>query len=160
MAQGQVREPDQVIGIVHRDIAESSPLASVTISAAKHTFKVGEEINIHWVLVNLSDHDLLLEPDSSVADVRDADGALPPETDLGCLSHFFSPCYKFREMGKGPPVAIPPRKKYVLDGVLNPAYDLTKPGTYTVVDYVHLCDENGEEATGFFKSNTIKITIE
>ncbi len=92
-------------------------------------------------------------------DVRDDKGALPTETDLGCTVHFFSPCYKYKPRPQSQPLVIAAHKKLELDGDLNIVYDIKQPGTYTVVGYVHLLDEKSND-TGYFKTNTIKITVQ
>jgi hypothetical protein len=153
---GTIGEPEHHIGIVHHDIADSSPVASATISAEQKPFKAGTKVNIHFVLENRSDHDIVLPPNGGVVmDVRDASGALPPETDLGCVVHYFSPCHKYKYLYQAPGPVIPAHKKFEMSGPLSD-YVLSQPGVYTVVGYVRTPDEDPE----YFKTNTIKITVE
>jgi hypothetical protein len=152
-------EPEHIIGVVHRDIAESSPLASATISALQSPVKAGEPVKIRIVIENRSDHEIVL-PDfgAFVFDARDSNGDLLPETDIGCVFHFFSPCHKYKKMGEGLVATISAHKKYEWDTLLNTEYDLSRPGTYTVVGYVQIFADGSDHIN--FKTNKIKITVQ
>jgi hypothetical protein len=146
------------IGIVHKEIAESSPVASGTLQAVKNPVKAGEGIRVHFTLQNRSDHDIqfgdALVP---VLDVRDENGDLAPETAIGRDIHFFSP----HHTEKRPPFLtaregiIHAHGKEEGDCYPIAEYVLT-PGTYTVVGYVCSVKEGPE----CFKTNTITITVE
>jgi hypothetical protein len=159
IAQGQqpVRpgeEPEHVIGIVPRDIAESSPFASVTISA-QDNLKAGKPAKIYFTIENQSDQDLMLT--ELVLDARDSKGELLPETDLGCVAHFFSPCHKTKNLASGPKLTLPAHKTYKWDSLLNSQYDLSRPGTDTVIGYVQILVDS---KVYNFKTNKIKISVE
>jgi hypothetical protein len=97
-ADGNVLRPRKlpVIGVVHRNIAESSPVAKATISIAQSANSKGSGPKIHFGFQNVSDHDLFLFPGNISYEVRDDSGKLPPESEIGCESHFFSPCFTDR----------------------------------------------------------------
>lgn len=147
-------EPEHVIGIVHREIAESSSFASPTISA-QDIVKAGTPETIHFAIENRSDHDLVVG--GVVLDSRDGKGALLPETELGCTAHFFSPCYKYKNLGSGPTLTLSAHKSYKWDSLLNTDYDLNRPGTYTIVGYVQI---SVDSKNSNFKTNKIKITVQ
>ena len=100
-------------------------------------------------------------------DTRDSEGPLLPETEHGCEVHYFSSCFKSADSipgvrigGPAPaPATIPAHNKIETAALLNAEYDLSRPGTYTVVGYVHILDENGHDA-GTFKTNKIKIAVQ
>lgn len=148
--------PAHHIGIVHHEIAESSPIAAATISVVQDPDKRRAKVKARLVIENQSDHEIAFESSGyAVWDIRDAQGALPPETDIGCTLHFFSQCYKYEPLQEAPPLVIPVHKKVELRGYLTD-YDLTRPGTYTAVAYIHLPNEVPE----YFKSNKITFTIQ
>lgn len=156
-------------GAVHRDISESSALASAVISTVRNPATVGDGVKIHVVIQNRSDRDIELADSIVVFDARDGNGALPPETYLGCLAHYFSPCYKTAKPTvhagaqlQGPTLPLPTiaaQQSLAWDQALGAQYDLSHPGTYTVVGYVHILDDGGQDA-GTFKTNKIKVTVQ
>jgi hypothetical protein len=164
-------DTQRVVRIAGREISESSARASATISAVSNPVKAGHKAKVHVIFENRSDHDVGFADSIVVFDVRDVQGVLPSETYLGCVAHFFSPCYKEREaqpvhdgaqiQGPTPPLPPPiaPHKKLEWDQTLNEQYDLSSPGTYVVFGYVHILDEDGEDA-GTFKTNKIKFEIQ
>jgi hypothetical protein len=128
-------------------VAESSPLALEIISA-QGPIKAGAPVKIHLVLENRSEHPISLPPSTPgpfvpdiVFDVHDASGARSPETKHGCQIHYFSSCYKpwqGRLIGPtGPAVLtlIAAHKNIERDVFLEPEYDMSHPGTYTIVGY-------------------------
>jgi hypothetical protein len=160
------RPPRPVIGVVPQEIADSSPVISATITAPScapaNTFNIGSDINIHIVLQNRTDHDVRYLEASLRGihglvnyDVRDNNGDLPPETELGCGRHFFSPCHTETGTRALVPPPIAPKGTLEKDWHLNAEYELA-PGTYTVVGYVCGMQEGPE----CFKTNTIIITVE
>ena len=169
MRQGsstQVTGPDlhhdsssHVVGVVHREIADSSPVASATLRSVQNPVKAGSDIKIHFVLENRSDHGIKYFGDLLEVDVRDQYGKLPPETTLGCDRHFFSPCHSEGPGGDvhvSPPQGIiPSHGKLEYDDFLNGQYNLVL-GTYTVVGYVCAVKEGPE----CFKTSMITITVE
>ena len=168
----QSEQPKATIETKHTVVADSSSLASATISAGHGVFKAGASIKIHLVLQNRSDHNIGLLPPSRTApslvfDVRDNRGALVPETHHGCEIHYFSSCYQPEELHRGVIIGSPAPASAVIaahtksatDVLLNAEYNLSVPGTYTVVGYEHILDENGNDA-GTFKTNTISITVQ
>jgi hypothetical protein len=146
-----------VIGVVHRDIADSSPIAKLTFSTPDSPFTVGMDVNVHYVFVNESGHRIRIKGPLFEVEVRDSAGNLPPETDLGCRRHFFSPCHTNRPYFASQAVFTDdPDQKMQGDEDLRFYYDLTKPGVYTAIGYV--CSVL--EGPPCFKTNTVKFTIQ
>lgn len=147
------------IGIVQKEIAEFSPVASATLQAFKNPVKAGEIIPIHFILENRSDHDIEYEGGFYPAlDVRDENGKLAPETETtGRDVHFFSPHHtESRPKTRTPPQGIiHAHQKKEGDYAISAEYRLP-PGTYTAVGYVCTVKEGPE----CFKTNTITITVE
>jgi hypothetical protein len=148
----------RVIGPVHREIADSAPDVSVVISASASPGKVGSPVTIHVVYRNTSDHDIYLGNEPTLFDVRDASGNLAPETEIGCMYHFFSPCHTDKE----PDTSIMsfsrlrPSSREEIDLEISDEYKISNPGIYAVFGYI--CGVSG--VTECFKTNTIKIRVE
>jgi hypothetical protein len=155
-ASAHVRVGPEVIGIVHKEIADSSPVAFATLHAEQNPVKVGSIIPIHFTLENRSDHDLKLFGGFPEVDIRDKDGKIAPETAFGCGDHFFSPCHTAPGHSTRGPLrgAIPVHGRVEDEIYPGPQYNLA-PGTYTVVGYVCAVQEGPE----CFKTNTITITV-
>jgi hypothetical protein len=83
-------EPVRVIGVVHRDISNSSPLGNLKLLQPDNSFKLGSDVKIHFVFVNSADHDLEVTGGLFSLEVRDASGTLAPETEWGCREHFLA----------------------------------------------------------------------
>jgi hypothetical protein len=147
----------RVIGPVHREIADSAPDVSVVISASASPGKVGSPVTIHSVYRNTSDHDIYLGNEPEYFEVRDAAGNLAPETEMGCMDHFFSPCHtdEERDTSLMSFARVLPGTRHELDLDLSDDYKLSVPGIYTVVGYICWVSQ----ATDCLRTNTIKITI-
>jgi hypothetical protein len=155
-------EPPHPVGAVHREVADSSPVASATLSPIQNPVKAGSITKVHFVLENRSDH-AIKYIGFPVLDVRDENGNVAPETINGRGMHFFSP--RHTEGGAGNTYIgggaytlrgiIPVHGKLEEDGFVNSEYELT-PGTYTVVGYVCGMKEGPE----CFKTNSVKVTVE
>ena len=157
-ARDHVRVGSEEIGVVHKEIAESSPVASATLQAIKNPVKAGEGIRVHFTLENRSGHDIEYTSGiHPVIDVRDENGNLAPETETGQALHFFSPHHTDEKWTSKLPLhgIIPAHGKE--EGYCSPSaeYRLSS-GTYTVVGYVCTIKEGPE----CFKTNTITITVE
>ena len=86
-----VLEPKDAARTIHRDIADSSPIAAARISVVPNPVKAGANVKIRIVLENRSDRDISLPPISRTApaivfDARDSEGAFCPKrsTDARC----------------------------------------------------------------------------
>jgi Carboxypeptidase regulatory-like domain len=147
--------PAKIIGIQPVKIADSSPVVSATLSPTLSPVKAGS-VKVHIAVENISDHQIGYGTPLITFDVRDENGKLPPETPLGCTLHFFSPCHN--DGALGPPFAsyLVPHKKSEEDEDLTLEYDLSRPGTYTVVGYVRYFSDGAPE---YFRTNKIKITV-
>lgn len=147
--------PVRIIGIQNIKTADSSPVVSATLSPALSPAKVGSAVKVHMVVENTSDHEIHYGTPLIAFDVRDENGKLPPETPLGCTLHFFSPCHDDRQLSSMVGILVP-HKKLEEDEDLTLDYDLSHPGTYTVVGYVRYFSDGAAE---YFRTNTIKITV-
>lgn len=162
----------RVIGVQQHEIAESSPFASATIAATgatQNTYKVGSPINIRFTITNISDQTISFDLHSrdkkyfrkgiTFLDARDGNGNLAPETEAGCVSHFFSSCHTeyYPKFGNPRRWRIMEPNATVVDDYsrLDIDYKIS-PGEYTVVGY--LCGMN--EGPECIKSNAIKITVQ
>jgi hypothetical protein len=145
------------VGVVHHEIAESSPIisASITSKNVHYSDRDGVQIYVHYM--NISDHDLPLQHVGIVLFITESNGNLAPETDSGCSTHWFSTCYYTQnsEITVAFSTLLKPGGKvqYTLDPYTE--YKLTHSQTYTVTGYV-LTNFKGEEK--YFKTNTITIT--
>ncbi len=117
-ASGQPRErfPRRVVGKMHQEIADSSPVVSASITpiggsqggGSQTIYMAGSEMKIEVVLENISNHEIKYSFESRdhryrrqgivFLDVRDGNGNLAPETEDGCRSHFFSTCLTLRSI--------------------------------------------------------------
>jgi hypothetical protein len=119
-------------------------------------FTPGSNVFVHIKLESHVGREIDISTDGLKLDVRDASGRRPRETDAGCLEHFFSQCYT-GWLYRRKQVLIPFKSfgKLEWDKNLSKEYELTRPGTYTVVGYVcgigHLTD--------CFRTNEAKFTI-
>jgi len=147
------------VGVVHHDIAESSPVISATISYKVVHYSDGDRVLVHVIFKNISDHDISYHDSLIVMHVTDSDGKLAPEWGDGCRRHWFSPCYYTQEsritIGGGTQI-LKPGGKVDFDLDPNTEYDFTRPGTYSAVGYISGFKEGPE----YFKTNTITIKIE
>jgi hypothetical protein len=147
-----------VIGVVHHEVADSSPVISVILTATASPYLKGKTIAVHVKKLNTSDHEIEYVNLTIVLVVFDSNGNIAPETELGCQRHWFSPCYYTQGRNRIPWTngKIAPGGTSEYDKRLSDDYDLSKPGTYTVMGYMSGYKEGPE----YFKTNTIKITIE
>jgi hypothetical protein len=152
--------------VFHPNIAASTPIALPIISA-QSTIKAGTPVKVHLILQNRSNRSIGLPPTplffpAIVFEVREGSDTRPPETKHGCQVHYFSSCYSpWRGGILGPALnaaIISAHQKIEIDALLDTEYDMSHPGTYTVVGYQDIVDENGNDA-GIFKTNTIKTTV-
>jgi hypothetical protein len=151
-------------GPVHRQIAETSPVATVVIEqtapkAGMKQFKIAVRATVH----NTTGHELRYVNPSQNYDVTDRKtGKRAPNTDAGCYGNFFMDCYTPSfPVGvgpSGPPTyVIPPHGSKEIEPLayIDMDYKLD-PGEYTVVGYFCATEREGPEC---FKSNRITITI-
>jgi hypothetical protein len=155
-APGEVR----VVGVVHKTIADSSPFVSGTLSPIPSPVKAGSVFKVHYVLRNLSNHDIVYSGGIYPAlDVRDSDGKLAPETTpLGCAKHFFSSCHTETSgvsQATPPHGTIHPHGKLEFDVYPSAEYNFV-PGTYTMVGYVCTIQDGPE----CFKTSKITIQVQ
>ncbi len=135
----------------------------------QNTYKVGSPINIRFTITNISDQTISFDLHSrdkkyfrkgiTFLDARDGNGNLAPETEAGCVSHFFSSCHTeyYPKFGNPRRWRIMEPNATVVDDYsrLDIDYKIS-PGEYTVVGY--LCGMN--EGPECIKSNAIKITVQ
>ena len=150
-----VGEPERVVGVVHKNVAESSSVASEIISAPGSPFKHGAKIEVRFVFTNLLDKNIEMYGRTLRLEVRDDQGKLPSETDAGCRRHWFSPCYTNKPVAVLPVPPLGAHEKLIGRYDLSMEYDL-KPGQYSVVGYE--CSRG--ETPECFKTNRIMITVQ
>lgn len=143
-------------GKEQHDVYNTSATASATLLFDSSTFQLGSNVFVHVTIESHVGRELLISTDGLKLEVRDAHGRMPRETEVGCLEHFFSQCYTGwlypRRL-----VQIPFKSfgKLEWDKNLSREYELTRPGTYTVVGYV--CGIGNTRDC--FRTNVAKFTI-
>ena len=158
---------EQKIGVIHREIAESSPVAKLVIEQVPRNprWQTPAKIDVQAKTYNTSDHEINFRHCGVYFDVADIKTRKrPPETQIGCREHFFSDCHTWRMplpddngFGQKPGFTIKPGQSRVsADGLVDSEYQLN-PGVYSVIAY--FCADKQPEEPEYFKSNTITITI-
>lgn len=162
---GQMESGHTKIGQVHREVAETSPVAKMVIERVARDprllspYKIAVRVRIY----NISDHEINYQRWGFTSDVTDIKaGKRAPETPTGCYSHFFSDCYTWSEpmpesggFGRKPGLTIEPNKYFETTDLLDSNYRLD-PGDYSVVGYFCAAEREGPEC---LKSNKITITV-
>lgn len=149
-------------GPVHRDIAKTSPVATMVISEVPHP-KVSLEgkLLIKASVQNITNHELRYVYPQLFFEVRNsATGALPPITPAGCHGLFFSNCYIARTPSSFSPARVPP-SIIPAHGMISNSdyidhYYTLAPGEYSVVGIFCAKEREGPEC---FRSNEIKVTV-
>jgi len=150
------------IGPVHREIAESSPVATAVIERTTPGNQLTPfKIAIRFTIRNISDHELSYTGPLTTLDVHNiATGQRAEDGPYGCYVHFFSKCYtpsipRGIPAGGVKPLQIPKDSTFEDVHLVDGEYKL-QPGQYSVVGYFCATQGEGPEC---FKSNTITITI-
>ena len=157
-APGHSAEDEPIkIGIVHREIAESSPVVSATLSSKATSFQSGGSVKVHLVVRNTSDHEVPYVGPILVVEIHDASGNVSAETDFGCRRHWFSSCHYLKGVNRVPlgHGNLAPNGRLESDMELSDEYKFDRSGTYTAVGYVSGIKEGPE----YFKTNSVNITI-
>lgn len=164
--------------------SELKPASSLTISAAKDSVKSGSPVLIEVTLLNISNHDIVLDRLLSGADcridVRDVNGKWPPDTKFGYIHNGHVPvanrdpsilaslsARELFDQSVDVPVKAGQTWKWPID--VGKFYDLSNSGKYTI--QVERADvgptaiaggtrgSQNPPASVLVKSNTITVTV-
>jgi hypothetical protein len=160
---GRAYEP---IGPLHREIADTSPVAALTIRQViprDPGYLTKAKFEIKATLRNLTEHQLTYVNPQLVFDARNsATGESAPDTPTGCYANFFSKCYTpsapWGMLSTGPPKhVVPPNGEFeiVPPEFIDQYYQLA-PGKYDVVGIFCATQREGPEC---FRSNKITIAV-
>lgn len=162
---GHQGSADMRIGPIHREIAETSPVAKELIERIVRDPRIlsRHKIAIRVRIFNTTDHEINFQRMDAAFDVKNIKtGKRAPETPTGCTVDFFSECYTWTPpnseangYGLKPGLTIKPNEFSESTDLLDAYYELS-PGKYSVVSY--FCAEK-REGPECFKSNKITITI-
>jgi hypothetical protein len=131
---------------------------ATAISASNQTVRSGEEIRVHVVLTNASDHTIVAErvPGSDRAEahydisIKDRHGSIVPLTEAGRATKAHRGDGSFIKMW------IKPGEKMEENTILNNQFDLTNPGTYEIQ---LMRPASFDPKDGSCSSNKITITV-
>jgi hypothetical protein len=151
-------------GPLHREIADSSPVAKEVIEQTSPRPGMAQyKVAIRATVYNLTNHTLTYENPSQFYEVRSSKtGELAKSTPTGCYVNFFRECYTPSATrgvsGFGPIEKVIPAQGSVLilpEDYIDMDYVLD-PGEYTVVGIYCSTKREGPEC---FRSNKITIRI-
>ncbi len=144
-----------------KPVPGASPALSLSVGPAEPRVDFGKLIGV--TMTNISGHDVLMWKEKGgdekqvQVDVRDENGNLPPETDLGKRENGHvdpSELDPNQLKGSGACVTVKKGESIKLQIYLPRLYDLTKSGKYTIK--VQTIDP---ESGAIVKSNSIRITV-
>jgi len=137
----------------------AEPPFSLVISVPRTTVRVGSEVRVKLVLMNISDHEIAV-PDEELSDASQFGFGVEVRDSQGRLAHLAEsgPASKFGPQSEGShymPI-VRPGKSLEVEININKIYDMSKPGKYTILTHRTHTVESGLDV----KSNTITITVE
>jgi hypothetical protein len=162
-----VKETVDVVGIVPRTVTDASPYASAKLIVTKKPVRAGQPVKVQFKLVNRSDQSLSYIEPMVFLELRDREGKLAQETELGCAYDFFSPCHTDSQKKLPNPARkrsmVPPHAEELSVLSLTSFYTLRNPGTYTLTGYVCGLEQaaNASQSGGpeCFKTRKVKLKV-